>query len=977
MNDYAVVLLNDSVYRSSNFGGIDKVGFTKNGKISRFVFNNIEYMAIFAFGTQAFLDYVERSKFLKLIEVEKRKKGSLYTGVDIRLWKNDSLDITFKRYSDLVLAIDQDVVYGILRDDGLCLNRYTWKYTMPYNGPINPEFAPGYDSTKKFLCESLESSVHAQKIYNQFKDYEFYDLETGRSFKDPKLVAEVAILIKNTSDQMMALFSDFIGKQGKVGVFVLQKNEYGSYSREQLLDYKNGLMKWKQIYAEHLDKLRITKDDVQLYIIFDTLFRYNMLDELLVDQKIAMLKVLCENGLKDWYFANSKVGFQQRESLAVKIIQSVTSIQASEFLSKLISIKVAHSSANPFNSKTNVTFYKLLFKTIDDFFGPANFTAFVKALRDLVLYQNGIDPSPKLGPGEVPNPDELKNNYTPEQLQRITKANFFWGADGNKNKVKYEVVELTDTRIKLEESVFSETVLEERYYPNTYGYSANSVKSYIETVKKPIKKKMDLAHFDLVSIHFYENPSFVDTTIDPTYIGRNFLTFAGFIDYLKEKEHTKLVLDILNNTMLVISMTVGFGEIVIALRSHTVAGWFVGAMITVGDGSVFLATNIPFREYIKETFPENYNLILDALLSAGGLASLGGGAATTGIIGAYSKKDTAKILATGEYILSDAEAVAKLTVNDIKVLREGLDRFDHASFSIKSATEFIKNTKLTVGELKFYRYAGIRTELTVLSEPLRMRFFEDFGNASREYLAVLDEHSHAISTWSKTQEEGLDIIKGDKDYWLKSYQHRSMLLNKDYGVIAQFYGKNIAESITIPECPGVRWIGDNKYVKQSLIDQVQLGNDSTDIAKIAANYDIPVHVVERVKQHYFIEEHFMFDYDDAFRFGRFQREATDITEWKNAITKELKPREVMGFKTLIAHEYLESRLMEKGMNFRSFKKLGDYTPASFGAHELCPLLHDASYVNLFGGNPPALVFESIDFSILEDIIDFYVDFYKL
>ncbi|WP_344931077.1 hypothetical protein, partial [Aquimarina addita] len=65
----------------------------------------------------------------------------------------------------------------------------------------------------------------------------------------------------------------------------------------------------------------------------------------------------------------------------------------------------------------------------------------------------------------------------------------------------------------------------------------------------------------------------------------------------------------------------------------------------------------------------------------------------------------------------------------------------------------------------------------------------------------------------------------------------------------------------------------------------------------------------------------------------------DIDEWKDAIKGFDNVGANDGFKRLLAHEYIELKLMEKGVPYRSIDELYSLKPYNVGAHDAVPLIH--------------------------------------
>jgi hypothetical protein len=778
MEDYGVVLQNNLVVRSSNFGGLTSLVFTKDGKVSSFNYMNIRYTAIFVFSTNKFIEYAKTDEFNKLVTIEKNKKGASYRGVPLDLWKNTkvpSLDITFKDYDTLSKLNYNEKIYGALRDQtGLCFNYYTWTYTNPYVNPASPELAPGAGAS--FGCEILEPNTSARIFFDAYKDKKFYDL--GVIQKDEKLVGEVAALMKSTSKQMLEAFDGFAVAGINAGEFVFTENTDGNYSRQELIDYKNGLERWIQIYKENSQKLSKLTDPEKLYIMCDILHKYNMLKPLTVPQKISILLTLCEGPLIAWYF-KAKTGFQDKETLAVRVIDAVRDDQANDFLDALIVNKLQVVKGTVSNALSPILnpsggykyewmcLYRILFKKIDDYFGQDNFTLFIKKLEELVLKRNGI-----VDPDATP--------YTPNELKTLTKAQFIWGAIRNRNKVSYSVGERSNETITFLERIcekFSEVEIQ-----NSTTFGIPSKNSFTTTIcTSHIEKPIQVAHFDLVSIHFFENPSFIDLGVDQPYKEKHFLTFAGFIDYLIEKEDTKLIEEVIVVALTAIFMTVGFGEVVAAIRSVQVARALVGISTVVGDTSIYLTQNTAFKNYIITKYPEDHGRIMDVLLLGGSVFSLGGGIVSgSGILKTYSAEDAAQLVGFSRQVLTDVDAVTRLTPNDLTIFRKGLDVFENGLFRVKYDMEFVKDVSRGRAVLKFYDDAALRVKIFSLDEVNKLRFLDNFADISNDFTINLKRNPDFVAHWDTLSDAEKTAVNGDKiNYFNNWYKAKVVTLAEE------------------------------------------------------------------------------------------------------------------------------------------------------------------------------------------------------
>ena len=117
-----------------------------------------------------------------------------------------------------------------------------------------------------------------------------------------------------------------------------------------------------------------------------------------------------------------------------------------------------------------------------------------------------------------------------------------------------------------------------------------------------------------------------------------------------------------------------------------------------------------------------------------------------------------------------------------------------------------------------------------------------------------------------------------------------------------------------------------------------------DIAAIADNIGVDPAVVERVKQHLFIDEHEIALGPNRTATGNFSPMAEISDPWVAAANGTLAGEDLASFRRLLAHEYVEASLMDAGLPYRSshpdafHPELGPLpTPEHFGAHDLAPI----------------------------------------
>lgn len=127
----------------------------------------------------------------------------------------------------------------------------------------------------------------------------------------------------------------------------------------------------------------------------------------------------------------------------------------------------------------------------------------------------------------------------------------------------------------------------------------------------------------------------------------------------------------------------------------------------------------------------------------------------------------------------------------------------------------------------------------------------------------------------------------------------------------------------------------------------QIRNAVGDTAAIAREMGIPQPILDRIKQHTFMEEHDVYVGPDALQHGRFTPDDEYADRWIAAAEGELGIAEDQRFRSWAAHEYVEARLMEAGVPYNSGHPSAwlmdddgapTYKPTSeaYGAHDLAP-----------------------------------------
>jgi hypothetical protein len=149
-----------------------------------------------------------------------------------------------------------------------------------------------------------------------------------------------------------------------------------------------------------------------------------------------------------------------------------------------------------------------------------------------------------------------------------------------------------------------------------------------------------------------------------------------------------------------------------------------------------------------------------------------------------------------------------------------------------------------------------------------------------------------------------------------------------------------------------------------------------DVARIAANTGISEEVLAQAKTHVFLTEHDVPIGPNQIAHGYFTAMETTAQLWDKADRGTLSDDELNDFRSLMSHEYVESRLMALGMPYRSADpaawdgKDQIYSTQYFGAHEVAPKASTGSMSHWKGlglrppGNPIAP-----DLSNLDDVVN--------
>ncbi|MEU8814909.1 hypothetical protein [Actinoplanes sp. NPDC048796] len=133
------------------------------------------------------------------------------------------------------------------------------------------------------------------------------------------------------------------------------------------------------------------------------------------------------------------------------------------------------------------------------------------------------------------------------------------------------------------------------------------------------------------------------------------------------------------------------------------------------------------------------------------------------------------------------------------------------------------------------------------------------------------------------------------------------------------------------------------FTRRAADAYLRIRNSPEEAAIVAANTGIDPAVVARMHRNLFVEEHDIALGPDWVERGYFTPDDDIADMWEGAVRGGLSADESLDFRALVAHEYVENKLMEAGFPYRSshpdsFNAEGDsiVNPADPGAHDLAP-----------------------------------------
>ena len=261
-------------------------------------------------------------------------------------------------------------------------------------------------------------------------------------------------------------------------------------------------------------------------------------------------------------------------------------------------------------------------------------------------------------------------------------------------------------------------------------------------------------------------------------------------------------------------------------------------------------------------------------------------------------------------------------------------------------------------------YPDLVKRLDDIGGTAKTKFLDDFADVSDNIIERLGRYPESVNIWSNHTSQGQKILRENVDTWLKYIEARPLFKAKDYDGVIKLFGGTKGQSFSHK---GYNYVVDGIPDTKALDEAILISNMTEDVSLIAKNLNVPESVISKVKDHYFVKQHLM-NTDEGLKVGRFERIMEDIDEWKNAIKgfDNIDARD--GFKRLIAHEYIELKLMENGVSFRSIDELYSLNPSNLGAHDIAPLIRKNDYASSLERlkNPPV---PNSELSNLDEIVN--------
>ncbi len=203
-----------------------------------------------------------------------------------------------------------------------------------------------------------------------------------------------------------------------------------------------------------------------------------------------------------------------------------------------------------------------------------------------------------------------------------------------------------------------------------------------------------------------------------------------------------------------------------------------------------------------------------------------------------------------------------------------------------------------------------------------------------KFLSRLSDNPNLANYIDNLTPEGRIDLADNVDLWLKRYDARASLKNRNYdeaisvlegtpGIPEVYNGAKYIGKLNTPDSPDA--ITATPASLQNIV------NSTVDISSISSKLGLSQDVVQAAKQHLFVTEHLIETTQGVFTQGRFATYHHITQWWKSAANGTISSRDATSLRKLIGHEYIESALMQRGMVYR---QLDVPSGGKYGAHEL-------------------------------------------
>jgi len=484
----------------------------------------------------------------------------------------------------------------------------------------------------------------------------------------------------------------------------------------------------------------------------------------------------------------------------------------------------------------------------------------------------------------------------------------------------------------------------------------------------------------------------------------------------QDSEDIELALDLA-------TIAVGFGQLSAAVKAGRIAylsGAFGGADIVSGTVGVFLhESSLCEGSGISSDFCDKYGKVLDiantilltGILVPSQVSKLNAASDAfeamsvsqklnfwDELVSTYGVEEAIRVL---KLLGNETEDILKIVFKDIHSIDFNITNTlfaDLASISdVNKLIELEMAIKVMdpavglrlfrdINETKFL--AGkIGNDLVNLTEgqvkawdDLLVRNVPDALRVNTKFLGRLSDNPKLVNYVDNLTDAGKNSLANNVDEWIKHYDVRIDLKNGDVGAALSKLEGTLGTPFTGPN--GVKYIDEalstsgNSSAVYTKYDNIVADNGDVSLIAQRLQAEFPgsnlsdlEQIVGNAKQHLFVNEQLVPVGNGVWKQGRFSPQEFIADDWLKVRNGTHNSEEINNIRKLIAHEYIESKLMIEGIPFRG--RNVDPSPTAFGAHDLSvneKLIPDFSHYSGNGLNPPGSNVNS-NFSNIDEVVD--------